>query len=645
MKRGAQWFAVLALASLHVWLAHSASREFGHTGDENAHLTGGYSYWRLDDYRLHPENGNLAQRWLALPLLAQELNFPPQGSRAWRRGDYWPVSDAFLYESGNDVTAMLGAARGMSAVLGGALVFVVFIWSRALFGPRAAWLSAGLAAFCPHLLAHAGLANSDLAASLAFLVALLTWWRLLHRVSIVRVGCAGVAAGALMLTKFSGGLFLPIAATLTVVRLLRPEARATAVGRAGQSRGAHLARLLSAQLVAGAIAVGVLWAAFGFRFSASNPGTERVEWDWDRITHGAQGGKTITGHFATFAREHRLLPEAWLYGLAYVQRAAEKRPNFLAGSFSADGHWDFFPVAFAIKTTLGALLIILLAAVLPWRAPRRRTMRWLYRLAPLLIFVAVYGTVAVASTINIGHRHILPLYPALYILAGAVVCSLNRRPSRCWAIVVGGALAWHIAASCWVRPHYLAYFNEWGGGPREGHRYLVDSSLDWGQGLPGLQRWLAQVQEGERVFLAYFGTDRPERLGLTVTRFGDEPFDLQPRPPPAALEPGLYVISATLLHQPYALWPGYWSTLRERSYFAHRARLAEQAELRGDWPDDDPRARDYDLRWRAFDQVRFGRLCHFLRSRKPDAHIGYALFIYRLTADDLSRYLDEPLPP
>lgn len=175
--------ALVLLAALHVWLASSVSPHFGHTGDENAHLTGGYSYWTLHDYRLHPENGNLAQRWVALPLLSQDLSFPPAATPGWSAGAYWPVSDRFLYESGNDLPRLLAAGRFMNALLGGALVLVVFGWSRSLFGPRGGWISAVLAAFCPHLLAHAGLANSDLTISLAFPLALLAWWRLLQRVT------------------------------------------------------------------------------------------------------------------------------------------------------------------------------------------------------------------------------------------------------------------------------------------------------------------------------------------------------------------------------------------------------------------------------------------------------------------------------
>lgn len=86
----------------------------------------------------------------------------------------------FFYLLGNAPDAMLAAGRAMIALLGVALVALVFAWARSLFGAAGKWVSLGLAAFCPVLLAHAGLATSDQAAALGFTAALLAWWRLLH---------------------------------------------------------------------------------------------------------------------------------------------------------------------------------------------------------------------------------------------------------------------------------------------------------------------------------------------------------------------------------------------------------------------------------------------------------------------------------
>jgi len=73
--------------------------------------------------------------------------------------------------------------------------------------------------------------------------------------------------------------------------------------------------------------------------------------------------------------------------------------------------------------------------------------------------------------------------------------------------------AWCALAAERASPHEIVYFNEITGGPINGARYLADSNLDWGQGLPALRDWMDR--EGvNAVYLAYFGTDRPEAHGI-----------------------------------------------------------------------------------------------------------------------------------
>jgi hypothetical protein len=74
-------------------------------------------------------------------------------------------------------------------------------------------------------------------------------------------------------------------------------------------------------------------------------------------------------------------------------------------------------------------------------------------------------------------------------------------------------VAWQAAGTLWIHPHYLAFFNEVAGGPKNGWRHLVDSNLDWGQDLPGVKRWMA-AHGVEKVWLSYFGTAPPEHYGI-----------------------------------------------------------------------------------------------------------------------------------
>ena len=192
------------------------------------------------------------------------------------------------------------------------------------------------------------------------------------------------------------------------------------------------------------------------------------------------------------ANDWRLLPEPFLYGFAYALRSSEARAAFLNGEFNTTGFAWYFPMALVLKTPLPTLAIVVAAAATPlviWRrgsnVGRCRVRRCIYQAAPLLVFLVIYWWVALRSNLNIGHRHILPTYPVMFILCGAVGTWFRSRKAivRVLPVLTIGWLAWESLA---IYPHYLSYFNELAGGPRHGYRYLVDSSLDWGQDLPGL---------------------------------------------------------------------------------------------------------------------------------------------------------------
>ena len=112
-----------------------------------------------------------------------------------------------------------------------------------------------------------------------------------------------------------------------------------------------------------------------------------------------------------------------------------------------------------------------------------------YRTAPLWLFLAVYWAATLRVHLSIGERHVLPTYPAVFILCGAAGHWLDRR-HRTMAGVLAAALVWIAVVSFSIWPSYLSYFNVLAGGPANGYRRLVDSSCDWGQDLDRLRSWL-----------------------------------------------------------------------------------------------------------------------------------------------------------
>jgi hypothetical protein len=171
-----------------------------------------------------------------------------------------------------------------------------------------------------------------------------------------------------------------------------------------------------------------------------------------------------------------------------------------------------------------------------------------------------------------------------------------------------------------IRPHYLAFFNRLGGGPAQAHRLVVDSSLDWGQGLPALRDWVAANRRpGEKFYLSYFGSAWAPHYGVRPDVFLPAVGIATPPFQPYELEPGLYAISATSLSEVYSEFKGPWRP-------EWTAQLADAATPP-----------------RRLAELRFARLCKYLQSRAPDAEAGYSILLYRLSSAELGAALSGPV--
>ncbi|MEY2881347.1 MAG: hypothetical protein RLZZ15_3727 [Verrucomicrobiota bacterium] len=637
-----QFAFVAALLALHWALAVGSKLNESTTSDELVHLTGGFTFNHFHDYRLHPENGILPQRWAALPATLAGTKFPDLANNSyWRTSDAWVIGHQFFYETGDDHFPRLMAGRAMIALFGVATGLLVFLWSRRLFGFAGGVISLVLFTFDPGFLAHDALATSDACMTFFMLASVGAWWRHLHDGRARWWWLSAAAFGLACVAKYSAPLLLPMFVALAALRAFAPEPLAL-LGRAWTTRGGKFGAAALSALAHGAVAALVIWAFFGFRFSAANPTLPPFDhfirpWEWLDANLGASG-KLLRA----LAAAH-VLPEGYLYGFAYVLETAQVRSAFLNGDYSTTGWPSFFLWAFALKSSLAvvaasALALVLaarrwLAAAVPgaWRGD-------LYRVAPLVVLFAVYWLFSITSHLNIGHRHILPTYPVLFIAAGALAAWCASR--RAFAVVGALLLASHLRESTRIAPHYLAYFNALAGGPANGWRHLADSSLDWGQDLPGLKTWLDANARAEPAYLAYFGTGEPAYYDLRVKRLPFVNGFKLPAPPVEPLGPGLYCVGATMLDHVYSPVRGDWTLALEREFQAARGLEREFADFTARSPRraellQSASAEKWQTAASRYELLRFARLCYYLRVRAPDAHVGYSIFIYRLTADEI----------
>jgi hypothetical protein len=635
------WFVAILLSILHAAIAITASLEKSPTFDEPIHLTAGYSYWLTNDFRLDPENGNLIARWATLPLLFTQPSFPLASNVAWQHSDVGPLSMQFLYRSGNNPDALLLQARTMTAMISAALCLLIFFCSRQLFGTVGGLISEALAVFDPNLLAHGALVTSDTAAAFFFLAATWSYWRMLHKISGVTVTICALSVAGLFLAKMSAPLFLIMAAIVTAIRIASSEPVAIQFGqfaRLIRSRWRKAAVIVGSTIAIGLVVFAAIWASFSFRFSAlTDNGPSRKVWDncWSAILRD----HTAIQNAIDFARVHRLLPEAYLCGFAYTHKSAESRPAFLDGNWNNNGFRSFFPRAFLYKTPPPILFFILLAAaaaLLRWHQARsgnrlKIITNHLLRLSPILSLAFVYGAVAILSKLNIGHRHLLPIYPAIFVACGACSYFLRTQNRKEIAMMIAALIAWQTGIAFASYPNYLAYFNEIAGGPANGYKHLVDSSLDWGQDLPTLSNWLNGHQTSDPVYLSYFGTGDPVWYGIKANALPADSIDRTM----IDLKPGTYCISATILQTVYAGAQGKWKNEYETVYQASMEQMRNSQML-------DP-AEQTKLR-RGLENLRFARLCAYLRHGEPIATAGHSILIFQVSANDLHAAFNGPPP-
>lgn len=625
--------AVLAgLLALHGTIALSAVWNAGVTFDEPLHIVSGLAYWQRNDYRLQPENGNLPQRWCALPI-AVMLPRAPLDERAWRHSDAPELGRALLYDSSFDPATILRAARAMAVCWSIGICGVVYAWSRRLNGPGGAVVTLALAALWPSFLAHGPLATSDACLACLFTASCLAIWISLERVTVGSLAASSAAVGLTAIAKHSAVLLAPVAVALVAAAMVARLPLMVRVGRLRFSPGTPWRRLavrlaaLGPPLVA---AVFCIWAAAGFRYEACAPGEPPGRFYFFESLAGSAERAGLVGQAALLAARWRLLPEAWLHGLCTVVAKGAARNAFALGHYSTHGWWWYFPLCIGVKNTIPGLLVVswgTLAAGVAL-ARRRQAARSLELLAPLVMIV-VLAPILLASRLNIGERHCMPLYPPLLVLAGGAWRS-GGGPAR--RLALGALLAWHAAEGVARWPATLAYFNEIVPRGRE-HEWLVDSNLDWGQDVPRLAAWLAaQRRPGETVHVNLFTS---ARIGyhLPAARDLGRPAAASA---PLRLEPGLYCVSATALQSVYDEPLGRWCRKFETTYQRAREFVAADSPVAADDPSDGVRRAAV----RALNMLQVGRLRAFLRHRRPDADIGGSILVFRLGAADLAAALE-----
>jgi hypothetical protein len=497
------WPAVAAILATVGTLEVRSARAETQTWDEGIHIVSGYSYLKFGDYSWNVEHPPLVKMVSALPLLAMGLTAQAYEADG-KRKDQVRYGIDFLYKNRRHADSILFTARCANILLTLLFVFAVAWWTRRRWGPAAGVAAAALCAFDPNLIAHGRYVTTDFPVTAFFFFACVLWVEYLEEASPRRLLAAAAAIGLAMITKFSAVLLGPPLVILYAACWIR-RPKEFPVRRAAIAVGAVIA---SVTLMAAV----VYWPETVRCFRTTVP----------RLSTLAVRNNAIGNGLYLLGRWLHLPAHAYLLGLNHVaDHNAGGHSSYLMGMRSETGWWYYFPVVFAVKSTMAALgATLLLVAAGLWQASRRE---WISPMAlglalpPLLYFVF-----SMTSGINIGMRHILPVYPFLYV--GAAAWLATRANWRGGVCLLAALVALQTAECARITPDYLAFFNELAGGPGRGPEYLVDSNIDWGQDVKKLGLWLDAHAGNRRARVFYFGNAQMRYYGIDEMGY-PEPLD------------------------------------------------------------------------------------------------------------------------
>ncbi len=467
----AVFLVLVAIGSLRIVSTYDV---FSHTADEPAHIAAGLEWLSKGVYRYEAQHPPLARVAVALgPYLA--------GLRSDDNPDMWKEGLSILYRDGH-YDRTLALARLGTLPFFWLACLVVYLWGRRYLGEPGTAFAVLCFTFLPPILAHAGLATTDMALTATVSASFLASMIWLGRPSLTHSLLFGAMTGLAVLSKFSALVFLPVALTASLIWYLAAERpNLSDLLKTTKKYALPFCWALLAGLV-------VVWA--GYRFSYGivpfySEGLLQPE-----VAAVVQQAPSFSLH----------LPAPELYrGIQEVlAHNARGQSDYLLGERSHSGWWYFYLVALAVKTPLPFLVLLFYAA---FSRNRRGAGLALSFSLGILAFSSFY------SRINIGVRHVLPVYVGFAILAGAGAAQLLRysRTSISARWILGGLLLWMTATSALSHPDYLAYFNAFAGGQPE--RILVDSDLDWGQDLKRLAQRLHEAGAQDVAFNPYFAED------------------------------------------------------------------------------------------------------------------------------------------
>lgn len=490
----------LILLTMFLVALFSSNGAFGDPGDsgsvdEVAHIPSGYSYDKYGDYRLNPEHPPLAKAIAGLPLALMPDIKGPKDDWSWNGINQWEAGWYMIYEAGNDPARVLFWSRLPMILLMIGLGLFIYKWARELFGRKTALFTLLLFAFYPDVIAHGRLVTTDIAAAFGFVVATYYFSKAIEKKTWKWVIIGAAAFALAQLLKFSAFLLFFVFLILIVIRAIQE--------RKEKGFWSRFWLYFKKYFWVCAISLIFVWIVY-IPFTWNTP----IDIEHKLIeTNLTTDSKTLMlRNFLHLFESNPILRGLGHYLLGVmlvVARVAGGNATFIMGHLSDKSISWFFPVAWLIKTPI-TIIILFLTSIVAYIA-RKKTKEGAWIGSLLLTPIIIYWAFTLKGQLNIGIRHLMPTIPfVMLMIAYLVYPIINSTKKYLYHKIILVVLALFLIVSTMsYYPGFVGYFNE--SVPRDDrYNYLVDSSLDWGQDLLRLKKYIDE-NNIKSIKVDYFG--------------------------------------------------------------------------------------------------------------------------------------------
>ena len=425
------------------------------TFDEPDHLTSGFTAVKFRNFRSDYMHPVLIKELAVIPT----LNYP--SSRSYIEANptlFWP--------------------RMMVVTLSAVLAIVLFYFVKSLTGGMTAIIALWLFVFEPNILAHSHYVTTDMGGAIFYFFTHIFLWRYLEKKTIKNLLNFAVLLGIALSTRHSNLIFLSISLLiLFIIKLIEDKFRV----RLKISLGRVILFLVTVFFT--------IWSAYLFDIRSLRQ---------DQYANTTIPNIFIEKNNNSIWWDIPIPAPGYLTSLMETVRYNQSGGvSYLFGQIKGNGWWFYFPVAFFLKTPI-PLIISFMAGLYFYR-----DRKWRKR---LLIPIAAVFFVGIFSKMNIGLRYILPVYPFVIVFSALFLGQLIR--TKKGIVLVIFLLIWQALSTLKSTPYYLTYFNEIVLDPTKKQELLLDSNLDWGQGLIALRKYTDKISLD--LYLSYWGSVDPK---------------------------------------------------------------------------------------------------------------------------------------